>query len=68
MLSDQRVFQDLEILIDRRVCNSALGSTGGIQQGLHTLSRKDLIEKDYRTGVWSVVDPVFVCWLIEMSL
>ncbi|PXF55672.1 MAG: hypothetical protein C4B58_14715 [Deltaproteobacteria bacterium] len=45
-----------------------LGSTGGIQQGLNTLSKKDLIEKDYRTGVWSVVDPIFVCWLIEMSL
>ncbi|MEA3385434.1 MAG: ATP-binding protein [Thermodesulfobacteriota bacterium] len=45
-----------------------LGSTGGIQQGLNTLSRKDLIEKDYRTGVWSVVDPIFVCWFIEMSL
>ena len=43
-----------------------LGSTGGIQQGLNTLSKKDLIEKDYRTGVWSVVDPIFVCWLIQL--
>jgi hypothetical protein len=43
-----------------------LGSTGGIQQGLNTLSRKDLIEKDYRTGVWSVVDPIFACWLIQL--
>jgi len=45
-----------------------LRSTGGIQQGLNTLSKKDLIEKDYRTGVWFVVDPIFVRWLIEMSL
>ena len=44
----------------------SLGSTGGIQQGLNTLSKKDLIEKDYRTGVWSVVDPIFVCWLIQL--
>lgn len=43
-----------------------LRSTGGIQQGLNTLSKKDLIEKDYRTGVWSVVDPIFVCWLIGL--
>jgi len=43
-----------------------LSSTGGIQQGLITLSKKDLIEKDYRTGAWSVVDPIFVCWLIQL--
>jgi len=45
-----------------------LGSTGGIQQSLDTLSKQDLIEKNYRTGVWFVVDPVFKNWLIEMSL
>ncbi|MBU4185317.1 MAG: hypothetical protein KKI12_06155 [Proteobacteria bacterium] len=45
-----------------------LGSTGGIQQSLDTLSRHDLIEKNYRTGVWSIVDPIFKNWLIEMSL
>ena len=45
-----------------------LGSTGGIQQSLDSLSKKDLIEKDYGTGVWTVVDPVFKTWLIKMSL
>ena len=45
-----------------------LGSTGGIQQSLATLSRQDLIEKNYRTGGWSIVDPIFKNRLIEMSL
>ncbi len=45
-----------------------LGSTGGIQQSLATLSKQDLIEKNYRTGVWSIVDPIFKNRLIEMSL
>jgi len=45
-----------------------LGSTGGIQQSLGTLSKRDLIEKNYKTGVWFVVDPIFKNWLIEMSL
>ena len=44
-----------------------LGSTGGIQQSLNTLSKRDLVEKDYNTGNWSVVDPIFKKWLIEMS-
>lgn len=43
-----------------------LGSTGGIQQSIDVLSKKDLIEKDRRTGVWVVVDPVFKNWLIRM--
>ena len=45
-----------------------LGSTGGIQQSLDSLSKKDLIEKDRETGVWTVVDPIFKNWLIKMSL
>jgi hypothetical protein len=45
-----------------------LGSTGGIQQSLDSLSKKDLIEKNHETGVWVVVDPVFKNWLIAMSL
>jgi len=45
-----------------------LGSTGGIQQSLDSLSKKDLIEKNYGTGVWTVVDPIFKNWLIKMSL
>ena len=45
-----------------------LGSTGGIQQSLNALSKHDLIEKNYRTGIWSIVDPIFKNWLIEMSL
>ncbi len=45
-----------------------LGSTGGIQQSLDSLSKKDLIEKKYATGVWTVVDPIFKNWLIKMSL
>ena len=45
-----------------------LGSTGGIQQSLDSLSKKDLIEKNHKTGVWVVVDPVFKNWLITMSL
>ena len=45
-----------------------LGSTGGIQQSLDSLSKKDLIEKNHKTGVWVVVDPVFKNWLIKMSL
>jgi hypothetical protein len=45
-----------------------LGSTGGIQQSLATLSKQDLIEKNYRTGVWFIVDPIFKNRLIEMSL
>ncbi len=40
-----------------------LGSTGGIQQSIKTLSKQDLIEKDNKTGVWSLVDPVFRTWL-----
>jgi hypothetical protein len=40
-----------------------LGSTGGIQQSIKTLSKQDLIEKDKETGVWSLVDPVFRTWL-----
>ncbi|MBC8466551.1 MAG: hypothetical protein H8D55_01815 [Deltaproteobacteria bacterium] len=45
-----------------------LGSTGGIQQSLDSLSKKDLIEKNHETGVWTVVDPIFKNWLIKMSL
>jgi hypothetical protein len=45
-----------------------LGSTGGIQQSIGTLSKRDLIEKNDKTGVWFVVDPIFENWLIEMSL
>ena len=45
-----------------------LGSTGGIQQSLDSLSKKDLIEKNYGTGVWTVVDPIFKNWLTKMSL
>jgi len=45
-----------------------LGSTGGIQQSLDSLSKKDLIEKNHETGAWVVVDPVFKNWLIKMSL
>ena len=45
-----------------------LGSTGGIQQSLDSLSKKDLIEKNHKTGAWVVVDPVFKNWLIAMSL
>jgi hypothetical protein len=45
-----------------------LGSTGGIQQSLDSLSKKDLIEKNHETGVRTVVDPVFKNWLIKMSL
>lgn len=45
-----------------------LGSTGGIQQSLDRLSKKDLIEKNHETGVWTVVDPLFKNWLVSMSL
>jgi choline dehydrogenase-like flavoprotein len=45
-----------------------LGSTGGIQQGLDSLSKKDLIEKNHKTGAWAVVDPFFKNWLIVISL
>ena len=45
-----------------------LGSTGGIQQSLDSLSRKDLIEKNHVTGVWTVVDPLFGNWLISIIL
>ena len=45
-----------------------LGSTGGIQQSLDSLSKKDLIEKNHETGVWTVVDPLFKNWLMNMSL
>ena len=45
-----------------------LGSTGGIQQSLDSLSKKDLIEKNYETGVRTVVDPIFKNWLIKMSM
>ncbi|MCK4347079.1 MAG: hypothetical protein KAW47_00535, partial [Thermoplasmatales archaeon] len=45
-----------------------LGSTGGIQQSLNSLSKKDLIEKNHKTGAWAVVDPFFKKWLIAISL
>ena len=45
-----------------------LGSTGGIQQSLDMLSKQDLVEKNYTTRVWSVVDPILKNWLIKMSL
>ena len=45
-----------------------LGSTGGIQQSLDSLSKKDLIEKNHKTGAWAVVDPFFKKWLIAISL
>jgi hypothetical protein len=45
-----------------------LGSTGGIQQSLDSLSKKDLIEKNHKTGAWAVVDPFLKNWLIAISL
>jgi hypothetical protein len=38
-----------------------LGSIGGIQQSVDTLSKNDLITKENKT--WKVVDPVMEAWL-----
>lgn len=38
-----------------------LGSVGGIQQSVDTLSKNDLITKENKT--WKVVDPVMEAWL-----
>ena len=40
-----------------------LGSIGGIQQSVDTLSKNDLITKENTT--WKVVDPVMEVWLRE---
>ncbi len=40
-----------------------LGSTGGIQNSLNVLIKRDLIEKKPESETWTVVDPVFALWL-----
>ena len=43
-----------------------LGSVGGVQQNVNTLTKNDLIAKE--DGVWRVTDPVMEAWLKERSV
>lgn len=45
-----------------------LGSTGGIQNSLSVLLRRDIIEQNPETKNWSNVDPVFKNWLLDLSI
>lgn len=40
-----------------------IGSIGGVQQSVDTLSKNDLITKENKT--WKVVDPLMEAWLRE---
>ncbi len=44
----------------------SLGSVGGVQQNVHTLTKNDLIARE--DGVWRVTDPILEAWLKEGSV
>ncbi len=45
-----------------------LGSTGGVQNSINVLLRRDIIEQPSGKKNWSVVDPLFGSWLIRLSV
>ena len=45
-----------------------LGSSGGIQNSISVLDRRDFIEQVSKKQTWSVVDPLFKVWLTRLSI
>lgn len=43
-----------------------LGSTGAVQGALKRLTSLDMVERNEKTGLWSLSDPFFALWLQEM--
>ena len=45
-----------------------LGSTGGIQNSISVLLRRDIIEQSSQEKTWFLVDPLFRHWLTRLSI